>query len=190
MRTHEFIPETMRGFNFDKIAQQAADYNYEKWKSAAHIADIDNYQVHLSPPIYSLWNDNDMVAFFQVLPTDDYAEVDNVWVNQSYQNQKIFSKFLWFLKTRENYSKLLIGNVHSPKMQEIMLGLSRFDKFWYNIETKEKHDFDEEKTDEYYSFVSPTKWQIMLENHGNFDNWPRFTNHIEYIKEDYNWQIS
>jgi hypothetical protein len=78
---------------------------------------------------------------------------------------------LWFFKTRMNRSPLMIGQVHSKIMQDVVKGMSRFNKSWINIKTNEKQPFSIDTLDQYYSYLSPTNWRLILENSGEF-NWP------------------
>ena len=117
-----------------------------------------------APPPVAAWD-----AVCSLSDTDN--TVDDVWVSQNYRGQKIFSKMLWFFKTRLGRSRLLLGPVHSPNMQEIIKGMSRFDKKWINIETDQVEPFDLNTLDQFYSYGGPTSWRLMLENTHKF-NWP------------------
>ena len=90
---------------------------------------------------------------------------------------------LRFFKTRLNRNQLLLGAVHSKDMQEVVKGLGRFNKKWYNIDTNETKPFDIDNLDDYYSYLGPTSWRLMLENTSNF-NWPMFNNN-GFVKESY-----
>lgn len=178
---------TMRGPDLNALASKHAANNYEQWKSnGLYIADIENYRVlknaGYSPKIdhYSLWDDDELVAFAS-LGSDN--TVDGVYVNPAYRGQKIFSMILWFFKTRLNKSPIILGDIHSKDMQEVVKGLSRFEKKWYNIKTNEVEPFSLDTLDKYYSLSGPTVWRLMLENDGEF-NWPMF-NQGGFMKEAY-----
>lgn len=172
---------TMRGPNLSIRAQKFIDKNKQYWlENGKYIADIEDFKVLQNGTHYSLW-DNDILVSVASLSNNN--EVDDVWVNSDYRGKKIFSMMLWFFKTRLNRNQLILGAVHSKDMQEVVKGLSRFDKKWYNIDTKETKPFDIDTLDDYYSYLEPTPWRLMLENTGKF-NWPMFNNN-GFVKESY-----
>jgi hypothetical protein len=161
---------TMRGPDLSKQAEQFANNNKDHWlKHGKHIANIEKYQVIKDNNYYSLWDDDTLVAYCSLIDTNNL--VDNVYVAPSHRGQKIFSMMLWFFKTRMNRSPLMIGQVHSKIMQDVVKGMSRFNKSWINIKTNEKQPFSIDTLDQYYSYLSPTDWRLILENSGEF-NWP------------------
>jgi hypothetical protein len=179
---------TMRGPNYDKLATKLANEYSSIWKTGKYIADIEQFKVLTSDSLqvpgattYTLWDENKLVAFASLVNEN---EVDGVWVDSEYRGQKILSKLLWFFKTRLNKSPLILGDIHSTDMQEVVKGLSRFEKKWFNIKTKEVEPFNAETLDKYYSFLKPTNWRLMLENDGEF-NWPMFKTGVKFMQEDY-----
>lgn len=170
----------MRGMDFSKQDNRYADENKLIWKEqGTYIADIEKFKVLQYGKYYSLWDSDQLVGFCSLMN----SIVDDAYVDEEYRGQKIFSLMLWFFKTRLDHDQLIIGSVHSPMMQEVVKGLSRFEKFWINLETNEKIAFDPVNVDEYYSYLMPTKWRLVLENTGEF-NWPMF-NSDGFVKESY-----
>jgi len=159
-------------------------------KICDHIGDIDKFVVKKYNNFYSLW-DNAIFVAMASLNNEYIPIVDHVWVNKDYRGQKIFSKMLWFFKTRLNHPQLLLGDIHSSDMQEVVKGLSRFTKSWYKDGTIKP--FDLKTLSSYYSPLQPTGWHLLLENTGNFSNWPKFNNSLDglpdYIRESYDWQV-
>jgi hypothetical protein len=182
MKTNEVI-ETMKAPSLAILTQKFVNTNIDKWNSSPHIGDIENYQVKKHDNQYSIWDTNTLIATSSL----NNHIVDQVWVNPEYRGQKIFSKLLWFYKTRENMSPLILGPIHSAEMQEVVKGLSRFKKYWSN--GHETRPFSIDTLDNFYSYEAPTEWSLYLENSGNFSDWPRFTTGNAFIKEDYNWII-
>ncbi len=173
---------TMKGPDFSKQAKEFGEINKKRWlEKGKHIADIEQYRVIQHGIYYSLWENDQLVAFCSLANADN--TVDDVYVAEEYRGKKIFSMMLWFFKTRLNRDQLILGPVHSAMMQEVIKGLSRFNKYWINIRTNEKEPFDLKTLDNYYSYLSPTPWRLVLENQGQFD-WPMF-NKDGYIKESY-----
>lgn len=188
MKINELEEMTMRGPNYNTLANNLAKENEQKWKLGKYIADIEQFKVLVSDSeqvpgalVYTLW-DNNVLSAFAVLVGDN--EVDGVWVNPDYRGQRILSKILWFFKTRLNKSPLILGDIHSTDMQEVIKGLSRFEKKWYNIRTNEVEPFSLNTLDNFYSYERPTPWRLMLENIGEF-NWPMFRTGLQFMKEDY-----
>jgi len=183
MKINELTEMTMSGPDLSKQAEQFANRNKERWYAhGKHIADIENYKVLQDGIYYSLWDDTVLVAACSL--SNSANEVDDVYVNPTYRGKKIFSMMLWFFKTRLNRSPLMLGQVHSKMMQEVIKGLSRFEKYWYNIRTLEREPFALVTLDNFYSHLSPTPWRLMLENTGKFD-WPMFTENKSFITEPY-----
>ena len=183
MKIKEVITEmTWRGQDYSEIAEKFGKSNAPLWRiHGDYIADIEQYKVFKFNNFYSLWDNDTLVAFTSL--TDNV--VDDVWVNESYRGQKLFSKLLWFYKSRLNKNPLYMGKIHSPMMQEVMKGMSRFKKQWHNIETQENEPFDLTTLDNYYSDNGSTSWRLMLENTGDFSDWPMYNTNVSYIKEDY-----
>lgn len=179
---------TMRGPDYNNLANTLATTNEKLWRSGKHIADIEQYKVLIrnseqmpDAVHYSLWDQNKLIAFATLTVSN---EVDGVWVHPDYRGQRILSKMLWFFKTRLNKNPLILGDIHSKDMQEVVKGLSRFDKNWINIKTQEVRPFSIDTLDNFYSYAKPTAWRLMLENDGEF-NWPMFNTGVTYLKEDY-----
>jgi len=175
---------TMRFSNMDKIATKYVNQNKETWwDDGVHIGDIEDYNLRKYDMIYSLWDKDVLVASTSLDTNKTIPEVDKVWVNPDYRGQKIFSKMLWFYKTRLHHSQLLLGEIHSSDMQEVIKGLSRFTKSWYKDGVVEP--FDLNTVDNYYSWAESTGWQIILENNGKFVGWPKFAGGDDWIKQSY-----
>lgn len=183
MKSKEITEMTMRGPGIINLAQNFVNQNRERWKEhGKYIADIENYRVLKDGIYYTLW-DNDILVSVASL-SDATNEVDDVWVESKYRGKKIFSMMLWFFKTRLKRDKLLLGAIHSRDMQEVVKGLSRFEKKWLNVRTNQIEPFSLETLDDYYSYAGPTPWRLMLENLGDFTDFPMF-NGGSFIKEAY-----
>src|SRR5574343_343072 len=119
MKIKELGEMTMRGPNYDKVAQDFGAMNQERWKTRGkHVGDIEQFKVLQDGIHYSLWN-NDVLVAYSSLSSENNV-VDDIWVNPEYQNQRVFSKMLWFFKTRLNRNPLMLGPIHSQTMQEVV----------------------------------------------------------------------
>jgi hypothetical protein len=77
----------------------------------------------------------------------------------------LFALFLWFLKTREGISRIVIGDSHSRDTIESIKRISaRFKTSWYNRNTEEIVPYTPETIDRYYSTASATPLVVILEN--------------------------
>jgi hypothetical protein len=193
MKTNEIIPMTemtWRAGNLDSTSATFVGKNKDYWyREGKHVGDIDQFAVRKTSTMYTLWDSETIVACanIDVIP-GHYAIVDDVWVAPEYRGQKIFSKMLWFFKTRENQPKLVLGDIHSATMQEVVKGLSRFNKHWMN-KTGEVKDFSLDTLNDFYSYGGKTGWRLVLENAYDFSDFPRFTDGKSWIRESYDWQI-
>lgn len=177
---------TMRGGDFNTAANKFVDARKDEWKkNGKHVGDIENFTVLQDGYYFSVWDNDTIVACTSLTGYADTNIVDEVWVNPDYRGQKLFSKLIWFYKTRLNRNNILIGQVHSKDMQEVIKGLSRFDKYWYNTKTKEKKPFSLDTLDDFYSYTQVTPWRLMLENDGDFSSWPKFTEGKSFMLESY-----
>jgi len=190
MRISELQEITMKVGNLDTQLSNIAVQNKEHWKTGKHIGDIEDKKVLLFKAtdknwIYSLWKENELISYL-LLVNNSPVEVSQVWIDPNYRGQKIFSKLLWYLKTRENYSSILLGDIHSKDTVEVLKYLSRFKNYWTN--GKEKISYDSTEIDKFYSLERPTEWKLVLENNGDFSSWPKYT--TGYMVNDYyDWQI-
>lgn len=171
----------MAGPDFSKQAREFGESYSARWREhGKHIGDIEGYSLLQDGIYYSLWDGEKLIAYCSLSNADN--TVDDVWVNPEYRGKKLFSMLLWFFKTRLGRSRLMLGKIHSGMMREVVKGLSRFNKSWYNIRTNETAPFDGGKLDDYYSYLGPTPWRLILENDGEF-NWPGFGG--GYVVESY-----
>lgn len=179
---------TMRAGNLQQMAQSAIDLNRDELLSGKHIGDIDvSFKVLKGKDTYSIVKDDDLVASILLTKKFDLPVVENAWVKKEYRGKKWFSKLLWFMKVHEGMDKILIGDIHSSDMQEVVKNLSRFDKHWFDGKSVDNFSADTYK--DYTGASKKTSWYLMLENDGDFSDWPRFENKGRSLKEWYDWQI-
>jgi len=183
MKATEFINEmTWLGPDYSDLAKKFGASNSQTWyNNGKYIADIEQYRVRVYNNYYSLWNNEQLVAYTSLRDN----VVDDVWVDENLRGQKLFSKLLWFYKSRLNVSPLYLGKVHSPMMLEVVKGLSRFNKKWFNVRTHKIEPFEVNTITDFYGEHGITDWRLMIENMGDFSDWPMFNTGSSYITEDY-----
>lgn len=163
-------------------------------ESFQYTADIDEFKVLKRNNFYCLL-DHQIIAIMKVIPSQRICEVDDVWVDETYVGKKIFSKMLWFLKSREGFDTIIFGSIHSSETIAAIRngGFSKFRKSWINPFTSEKKDFDPADMDSYYN---TSRWKFVLESTEELDDLvdlvkdARFSNGESWIKESYDWQIN
>ena len=189
MKLSQIKEMAIKGGHLRKLANDFADKHKHEWFNFPHVADIDDMEVRHFKNVYVLFKDANPIAHFQVdAVAGNIAIVDGVWVAEIMSNKKVFSRFLWFLKSREHYSKIQLGDVHSHETYQLLIagGLSRFQKYWKNSSTGEIIPYDVSSVEDFYR---SSKWKLFLESHDDsFDDFPRF-NGGGWIKESYEWQI-
>lgn len=181
---------TMRLGKMDNQLSTIVNQNKESWKTGSHIGDIEDKKVLLYKAtdknlIYSLWKDDEFVGYSLVIDANP-IEISQAWIDPEYRKQRIFSKILWFLKTRMNYSPIQLGDIHNRDTVEVLKNLSRFKKYWWN--GRDKIPYDPDSINQFYSLEKPTHWKLLLENDGDFSSWPKYTTGY-MIKDFYDWQI-
>ena len=168
--------------NMDVKSAEYVVSNKHLWKDqGSYIADIEQFRVVELNAVYSLWDQNEVIACATIL-NNSLPTVTDVWVKEELRGQKIFSKMLWFFKTRLGYTNLLLGNSHSPTMQEVIKGLSFLQRCWYNPDTNVKEPYDIATVEKYYQYPFD-EWHILIE-HAEQYNWPMF-NGNGFIYENY-----
>lgn len=181
----------IRGGDMRTVADKFAARNEPLLKNSKHVGDIDSFNVKSDGKFFSLWSDDEMIALLKldVIP-NAHVIVDDLWVKDSFRGKKILSKLLWFLKSRENHPKILLGKVHTDDTQELLRagGLSRFKRSWFNNTTGKVVDFDPKNIDKFYG---DGQWSVMLEQVDcEFTQMSRFnTLEAGFVSQAYDWQI-
>jgi len=155
--------------------------NEQSWEyNSRHIGDIEDYALKQYDNFYTLWDNDILIAYVTFTDSPENLVKDN-WVDEKYRFRKIFSMMLWFFKTRLARNRIIIGKVNSVDMQEVINGMSRFHKHWINIDTNELVAFDVNIVHKYYNADKSTQWRLMLENNGDFSDWPKFNDHLDFM---------
>jgi hypothetical protein len=197
MKLHEICNVNEMAYKGGDLRSQADEYAKKQevnLKDAKHVGDIEEFQVKKKGLIFSLWKDDELVALASLDPIPNaYAVVDDLWVKDTFRNQKLLSKLLWFFKSRENHPKLLLGKLHSDDTYNVLKagGLSKFKRYWFDPISSDTAEFDRDTIDEFYK-GRKSSWTLMLEQTDDqyLKNMPRFNNlESGFVKMCYNWQI-
>jgi hypothetical protein len=155
-----------------------------------HVGDIEDQFKVLNRDSEFLLTSNDVpCAYFFVKHDDALTEISVAYVEESFRKQGVFAKFIWFLKRFFSADKITLSDVHSSDTVEALKKLkNRFSIFWEKDNKREK--YDPNNTEKYYSDSKPTGWKVVLENDGDFSNWPRFFDlNRPDIRQHYDWLI-
>jgi hypothetical protein len=128
-----------------------------------HIADLDSFEVQSNGSYFVLLNESEIIFICHVDSVPNYGHIiDNVWVDKSYSNKKLFSKMLWFFFSRMKKQPLYFASVHSTETMNALKagGFSKFKKTWVNDFLNKEMPFDPESIEQYYA---STKWKLKLE---------------------------
>lgn len=174
----------MKSLSLDARAEKYGAEHAATWETSEHIGDIEEWKVRKSGDFLSIWDGPELIAFCSLR---NHEIVDDAWVKPERRKQRVFSKLLWFLRSRENQKRLVLADLHSPATQEIIKGgLKQFKKSWWNRETGETAEFSIDRLEDFYK-PPYIDWALVLENDDKcFDSWPRF-NGGGFVKESYNW---
>ena len=180
---------TMRGGNFDISATEYSKSFLKHLDKFTYIADIEDFKVlkwqYLkSDTFFLLIKDDQVISSCKVLDyLDGIKMIRNIWTDRNYRGNGILSKLLWFFKTRLNYSRMVLGDLHSEDTQKVVKnGLSKFKKSWYKNGKQEP--FSADTLNNFYSDSKATGWLVMLENDGQFENWPMFKG-TDFCRDNY-----
>lgn len=148
--------------------RDVADLYAEKIKGslskAPHVGDLEDFQVRFLAPYWALFSKDVFVAMMKVKDHGPSSiEIDDVWVNKDFAGKRIFSKFLWYLHSRENKTRIFLADLHAQDTRDLLRagGFRFFSKTWINSLTGDKHVFDPENMDKYYE---SSNWVLMLES--------------------------
>ena len=162
-----------------------SDRYINRWKDALvkapPIGEIeDEFQLRRHDNVWGIFDSDELVASVTVTNVSDHeVKVDNLWVKKEREGQKILSKFLWYLHSRENKSKIVLGNTHSTDTIRLLAagGFRHFKKSWVNNITGKSVKFDPTTMAKYYT---GQEWQLIFENYDDtFTGCSRFSNMSE-----------
>ena len=187
---------TMKAGDLSHLKKYFVDIVAER-ENYKHIGDIEQFQVLKKNDIYLLMSKDVGVAFFEVQkcdaseaePYSNSTLINVTYIDDVFRGKDLLEKFIWFLKRHEGGSKILLGDIHSAMMVNAVKKLSkRFETSW--VKKDEKVKYDPTNVDDFYGAGHTTGWQIMFENQGNFESWPRFFNEDSPdIKQYYYWLL-
>jgi hypothetical protein len=183
----ELSEMTMKAGNLGPALKNYFNHFSANLDGFVHVGDIEKIQVLKKDDIYFLKTADVSVGFFQVLQKPNSCTLQNAFIDDSFRGLKLFEKFIWFLKRNEGYDKIFMGDTHSKDMQNAIKSLShRFNISW--VKDNEKQPYNPDNTDKYYHSMKPTGWVILLENDGDFTDWPKFFNEgLVCVKQYYDW---
>lgn len=130
------------------------------------IGSLDDFVVRQKLFTMTVWDDQKMVLAAKVDPIPNvYCLVDDVWIAPEARGQRLFTKFLLFLKVDRGYSRLALGEVHSDDTYNLLKGggLKAFKKHWEKS-NGERAEFSPQTIDEFYRLG---RWRLVLENTAN-----------------------
>lgn len=179
---------TMRVGDLSASADERSTLDKETWRLHPKIADMEEFIIRNEGQQYTVWLKDELVGAAS-MKRGDPAEVTKIWVSSQFRGKRVLSKLLWFFKTREMQSKLILGPMHSKDTFEVVSkGLKSFTKNWFNIKTKEVIELTldtlDPKNKTHYSFAGPTDWRIMLEAELFEEQWSFFKS-SDFIKDAY-----
>jgi hypothetical protein len=167
MKLSDLVEMAMRGGNLTARA--------DAWAAKLEISVLHNLNDH---PIIgaigdlvvrkkfltvTVWSGEKMVLAAKVDPVPGaYCMIDDIWTALELRGQKLFSKFLLFLKIDQGYTKLAFAELHSDDTYDLLKagGLKAFKKHWENYHG-EVADFSPNTIDEFYG---AGHWKLILEN--------------------------
>jgi hypothetical protein len=171
----EFMEMTM---SYGKMQE----YPFPDFSDAQHIGDIEhNKIIHKNVKegvdLYAITVDDKPVCYIQsqvrIIQGTPYEDINFIQTLPDFRNQNLAKKLTFFLKTHLKKS-FLLGDRQSDLGRAFAQSLAktkRFNMFWINSKTGEKHLYDLQKDTEndqmtlqpYRNWGDMTDWQIMIE---------------------------
>lgn len=174
MRLSDLHEMAVRGGDLTAMADEWAakmQARISSSESKKKIGSIDGMDVIKWNMLVSVWYGDSMVA---VASVDDiageYCIVDDVWIEPSMRNRKLFVKLLAFIKNEMKFNRIMLGRVHSDSTYNLLKngGLTAFKKTWVHLQSNENKPFDKDTIDDFYQ---DSKWALFLEN---TEDWSQF----------------
>lgn len=158
------------------------EYPFPDFSDAEHIGDIEHNKVihkNIKDGLdnYAITVNDNPVCYIQsqrkIIQGESYEDINLVQVLPNFRNQNLAKKLIFFLKTHLKKS-LLLGDRQSELGRTFARSLAktqRFNMFWINAKTGEKHLYNVQKDLEkdqmtlhpYINWGDITDWQIMIE---------------------------
>ena len=187
MKVNELLEMTMKAGDLSHLKNYFTEF-VDDQSSYKHIGDIEHFKVLKKDNIYLLMSGSTGVAFFEVRKVYKSLLLDIIYIDEPFRGKDVLEKFIWFLKKHKGGSKITIGDVHSEKVNAIKKLSKKFEISW--VKGNQKIKYDPEKINDFYGTGHTTGWQIMLENDGDFSDWPLFFNEQSPdIKQYYYWLL-
>lgn len=181
----------------DKYAQSLANYYASNKNKFTHVGDIEEFKVLRDLYFWFVIDSTDsmvLTAKVSKIPPEG-AVIDDVWVDSTQSGKKLFSKFLWFLVSREGIKPLFFGNVHSEETYDLLKlgGFSKFKKTWVNDFEGSAIPFDVNDIDKFYL---SSRWKLKLESTEQLEELIREVKSTKFnqigeswIRLCYDWQL-
>lgn len=168
-----------------------AKNNMHLLNTAKPMGQIENFTVRTVNGMYGLFDDKTCIALLNTKKYDSFTMLDPVWVDSQYRKQRVLSKLIWFLHSRENIGPMGLGQVHSTDTMDVLRvgGFKQFqNKRWFNMSSQETAAFDPSQIDKYYRGHGADKWIVILEG-WSVGPWPKFPTENNWIIENYDWPL-
>lgn len=192
MKLSDLHEMTMQAGSLEAPLRKAFEHiSFNEKQKYSHVGDIEEIKVLRGNDIYFLTSEQHDIGFFQVINHGDTGLIQNMFVDTPFPKKGIMSKFFWFLKRNEGFDRIKLGDVHSlDTTQAIQKIAHRFNKVYWERGNKltgvETRPFSPNTIDQFYGTTAPTGWSIVLENDGDFSNWPKFFNIVD-VHTHYDW---
>jgi hypothetical protein len=140
------LSSSLKGY-FEQVLKHQHEYE--------HVGDIEGIKVLKKEQLYLLMSQEVGAGFFEVKPTSEHALLNVGYIAEEFRGKGILEKFILFLKIHENFSKILLGDVHSVMMVTALKKLSKkFKASW--VKGAEKVEYDPANVADFYHDMKPT----------------------------------
>lgn len=173
MKLTDLHEMTMAAGNMSEQLKRYFDICIQEQDTFDHVGDIENIKVLKRDEIYLLISNTTPVAFYQVLNHSPTAILQNAYVDGDFRGQNTTAKFLWFLKRNEGFKQIQMGDIQSEDMVAVIKKIAhRFNTTWRRGD--EIEPYDPTTTDKFYDSMGKTGWVVVMENDGDFSDWPKY----------------
>lgn len=176
MKIEHLFEMTMKVPSYENLGQTLPHFQQLK-TTGTHCGDIEKYNVFKKSrnnmTDYAVFENDTCIAFF-VIVNPNILKIG--YIIPEKRNIGLSPMFLFFLKRNEGMSQIIMGDKQS---EQAIKSLSKTSKLFKTSWVKGNHKvpYDPDTIDQFYNYQQPTGWVVMLENEGDFSDWPKYYVH-------------
>lgn len=166
---------TIRAGSHEARLAQAVEQFADMNTTAEHVGDIEQFTVYKRQrgdlTDYAIFRHDQLASYGVTIPHKQ--ELSITYTLPEFRKRGVFLAFLHFLLRHEGYNRIVLSDNHSEDtVRAIQRVYRRFDTFWER--GSERAPYSPDTIDTFYGIGKRTGWKLVLENDGDWSNFPRY----------------